>query len=103
MTKPKGDYGEYVYNLACINPASTKLVFSECGYGCNGDSDVPIDGVRNQIVNNKVIKVIFYLRDGGFSSTSALEEMKYLQTVVVPYMTQMIPSGAILGTEYRHV
>lgn len=103
LTKPKGDYGEYVYNLACINPASTKLVFSECGYGCNGDSDVPIDGVRNQIVNNKVIKVIFYLRDGGFYSTSALEEMKYLQTVVVPYMTQMIPSGAILGTEYRHV
>ena len=72
-----------------------------------GDNTVegktPIDGVTNQIVNNKVVKVIFYIRDDNFYSKTALEEIKYLESVVVPYMTQMMPSGVILGTEYRFV
>jgi hypothetical protein len=59
-----------------------------------------IDGCTNQIVNNKIVKIIFYLRNDSFYSKSALEEMKYLQSIVVPYMNQVIPSGAILETCY---
>lgn len=105
---------KYEYNLSTINPKTIgvePVVGSSVGYGwmhkpC-GDNTVegetPIDGVTNQIVNNKVVKVIFYIRDDNFYSKTALEEIKYLESVVVPYMTQMMPSGAILGTEYRFV
>lgn len=104
---------KYEYNLSTINPKTIGVepVDSDSvGYGriqpC-GDNTVEgkthIDGVTNQIVNNKVVKVIFYIRDDNFYSKTALEEIKYLESVVVPYMTQMMPSGAILGTEYRFV
>lgn len=105
---------KYEYNLSTINPKTIGVepVDSDSvGYGwmhkpC-GDNTVegktPIDGVTNQIVNNKVVKVIFYIRDDNFYSKTALEEIKYLESVVVPYMTQMMPSGVILGTEYRFV
>lgn len=102
------------YNLSTINPETTTIKPVEggtVGYGwmhkpCGEnevEGKVPIDGMTNQIVNNKVIKIIFYIRDNNFYSKTALEEIKYLESVVVPYMTQLIPSGAILGTEYRYV
>lgn len=102
--------GEALYNLSLINPLNSKVEVSESGYGwmtkgCYSNSvegSVPVDGVRNQIVNNKVVKVIFYIRDTSAYTKTALEEIKYLQSVVVPYMTQLMPSGAILGTEYRY-
>lgn len=97
------------YNLLSINPLHNKIEISENGYGkptnnCNLDSDYTkdIDGVTNQIVNNKVVKIIFYIRNTSAYTKTALEEIKYLQSVVVPYMTQLMPSGAILGTEYRY-
>lgn len=105
---------KYEYNLSTINPKTIGVEpvdRDSVGYGwmhkpC-GDNTVegktPIDGVTNQIVNNKVVKVIFYIRDDNFYSKTALEEIKYLESVVVPYMTQMMPSGVILGTEYRFV
>ena len=100
------------YNLSTINPkASTVQQVGDgtVGYGwmhkpCGGndvEGSVPIDGVTNQIVNNKVVKVIFYIRDDNFYTKTAMEEIKYLESVVVPYMTQMMPSNAILGVEYR--
>ena len=105
---------KYEYNLSTINPKTIGVEpvdGSSVGYGwmhkpCVGNTvegETPIDGVTNQIVNNKVVKVIFYIRDDNFYSKTALEEIKYLESVVVPYMTQMMPSGAILGTEYRFV
>ena len=105
---------KYEYNLSTINPKTIGVepVDSDSvGYGwmhkpCSGNTvegETPIDGVTNQIVNNKVVKVIFYIRDDNFYSKTALEEIKYLESVVVPYMTQMMPSGVILGTEYRFV
>lgn len=119
------DYGNYEYslddelnnceyNLSTINPKAIGVASNggnSVGYGwmskpCNGNTvegETPIDGITNQIVNNKVVKVIFYIRDDNFYSKTALEEIKYLESVVVPYMTQMMPSGAILGTEYRFV
>lgn len=105
---------KYEYNLSTINPKTIGVepVDSDSvGYGwmhkpCGGNTvegKTPIDGVTNQIVNNKVVKVIFYIRDDNFYSKTALEEIKYLESVVVPYMTQMMPSSVILGTEYRFV
>lgn len=102
------------YNLSSINPKAIKIKpvsNNAIGYGwmyksCNENNvegKVPIDGVTNQIVNNKLIKIIFYLRDNNFYSKTALEEIKYIESVVIPYMTQLIPSGAILGTEFRYI
>ena len=97
------------YNLLNVNPLHNKIEISENGYGqptsnCDLDSNYAkgIDGVTNQIVNNKIVKIIFYIRDTSAYAKTALEEIKYLQSVVVPYMTQLMPSGAILGTEYRY-
>ena len=106
----------HFYNLLDIDPSSVGVNFmssnNQKGYGwmydfSNGNSDnsivsrpTDIDGVTNQIMNTKVIKIIFYIRDDNFYSKTALEEVKYLQSVVVPYMAQMIPSGAILKADY---
>lgn len=108
------ELNKYEYNLSTINPKTIGVQSvdgNSVGYGwmskpCDDNTvegETPIDGVTNQIVNNKVVKVIFYIRDDNFYSKTALEEIKYLESVVVPYMTQMMPSGAILGTEYRFV
>ena len=98
------------YNLTSVNPSSVEIGIetSQKGYGelfgfSDGDkieANTDIDGVTDQIMNNKIVKIIFYIRNDNFYSKEALEEVKYLQSVVVPYMTQMLPSGIILMTEY---
>lgn len=109
-TDEKNKYKEISYNLTSVNPSNTEVDIEtpKKGYGelfgfCEDDkieTNTDIDGVTDQIMNNKIIKVIFYIRNNNFYSKEALEEVKYLQSIVVPYMTQMLPSGAILMTEY---
>ena len=58
------------------------------------------DPVTNQIVNNKRMKIVFNMKY-NFASEEGQKELKYIDEVVMNYLTQMIPSTVIFETEYR--
>ena len=58
------------------------------------------DDVTNQIVNNKRIKIIFNMKK-SFASKEGQEELKYIDKVVMNYLTQMLPSTVITDIEYN--
>jgi hypothetical protein len=86
------------YNLSSIRMDDDDI--SGITYGKMTTSNA-IDGVTNQIVNNKVFKITFYMKKGTLYSVDNLEETKYLQSVIVPYLEQMMPSGVITMFDYK--
>lgn len=76
-----------------INRTSDKLKLI-----CKG---AEIDASNYQIVNTKVMTITFYLKSADELSKEYQEEIKYYQSVVMPYVEQMIPSTAILNVVYE--
>jgi len=70
---------------------------SNCGDNVPGTKD----GVTNQIVNTKRIDIEFFLNSSDEYSNEWLEEVKYIDSVILPYLTQMIPSNVILTVKYK--
>lgn len=68
------------------------------------DTATPIDASTNQIVNNKRLKMKVYLRNKNwafnYENNDGLCEVKYLDEIVIPYITQMIPSSTIFEVQY---
>ncbi len=54
----------------------------------------------NEILNTKFMKITFYLHNEAFSQQGQCE-MKYLDDIVMNYLTQMIPSTTILQIRYE--
>ena len=91
------------YNLSCSS--------SECGwiedknpYGewikkLPEESKKKVDDVTNQIVNNKIFDITFRLHNDWYTKQGQ-EELKYIDEVVMNYLTQMVPSTAILRVRY---
>jgi len=65
----------------------------------NIDSQKDIDDVTNQIMNNKRLTIKFYLHNKWYSKEGQCE-IKYLDTVVMNYLAQMIPSTTIFDVQY---
>ncbi len=59
-----------------------------------------IDNERDQIVNTKRMEITFYIKAKDEYSPEWLEEVKYIDSVVLPYLTQMIPSTVIWSVKY---
>lgn len=59
------------------------------------------DGVTAQIINTKIVKIDFYLQADNLYSQAGQEEVKYIQTKVLPYVEQMMPSTAILKIHFH--
>ena len=62
--------------------------------------------ITNQIFNTKVIRITFKLHNNLFANSGAKKgqgdcEMKYIDDIVMNYLTQMIPSTAILQIRYE--
>ena len=58
-----------------------------------------IDEITNHILNNKRITIKFYLHNEWHSNPGQCE-VKYLDSVVMNYLSQMIPSTAIVDIQY---
>ena len=58
------------------------------------------DSVTNQIVNNKRIKIKFNMKN-KFDTKAGQIELKYIDDIVMNYLTQMIPSTVITEIEYN--
>ena len=61
--------------------------------------DTPIDSVCNQVMNNKRFTITFFLHN-SWESKNGQCEIKYLDDVVMNYLTQMIPSTTIVDIRY---
>lgn len=59
-----------------------------------------IDEVTDQIVNVKRMEIEFFIKNGKEYSKEWLEEVKYIDSVIMPYLTQMIPSSTIWRVKY---
>jgi hypothetical protein len=68
---------------------------------CGDDAPGTKDGVTNQIVNTKRVDIDFYLNSVHEYSVEWLEEVKYIDAVILPYLTQIIPSNIILTVNYK--
>lgn len=58
-----------------------------------------IDEITNQILNNKRLTIKFYLHEPWYTNRGQCE-LKYLDDIVMNYLTQMIPSTAIVEIKY---
>lgn len=58
-----------------------------------------IDEITNQVVNNKRLNIKFYLHN-PWQSNKGQCEIKYLDDIVMNYLTQMIPSTSIVEIQY---
>ena len=58
-----------------------------------------MDEVTNQIVNNKIFDITFRLHNKWYTKEGQ-EELKYIDDVVMNYLTHMIPSTTILRIKY---
>ena len=58
--------------------------------------------ITNQIFNTKVIRITFKLHKQLFSDGQGDCEMKYIDDIVMNYLTQMIPSTTILQIRYTN-
>lgn len=59
------------------------------------------DDVTNQIVNNKRLKIRFFMKSCDFASKDGQIELKYMDKIVMNYLTQMLPSTVITEIEYN--
>ena len=59
-----------------------------------------IDESTNQILNNKRISVIFNLHNDWYTNEGQTE-VKYLDSIVMNYLTQVLPSTVIVDIYYR--
>ena len=101
----------------------TNLMFNEISGNTSSDSeytifddeeykdftdDSTIDdttyGYTEQIVNTKVVDITFNIDDvqNDIEYSNNLIMTKYLDSVIIPYLTQMIPSNTILNVYYKY-
>ena len=60
-----------------------------------------IDEVTNQVLNNKRFTIKFYLHNDWYTNKGQ-SELKYLDSIVMNYLTQMIPSTTIVDIQYTY-
>lgn len=89
------------YNLQHIHTIDKDSSSIKYGESYSVIDDEKIDGVTNQIINTKRFGLTFYLRsqDSAYNRDS-LEEIKYIDSVVLPYIEQVIPSTIICDVNY---
>lgn len=84
------------YNTSTVSP----IIGGNSYYGSKLSSGASIDGVTNQIMNTKCTDITFYLRTPDYYSKEGIEEIKYIDNVILNYLTQLLPSTSINKVEY---
>jgi hypothetical protein len=82
-----------------INKLRYGEYYTKFGEDGNYDSKI-IDNERDQIVNTKRMEIEFYIKGNKEYSPEWLEEVKYIDSVILPYISQMIPSTVIWSVKY---
>lgn len=95
------------YSSGTTTPSNIYTIFdsNEVYSGFSGESKISgyTLGYSEQIVNTKVVDIIFYIdKSKKEYSSHNLITTKYLDSVIIPYLTQMIPSNTILNIEFKY-
>lgn len=113
---PSGYSGETVVSgVSNIHSDETYSSYEEIDENVKKPEGLPFDSAtswdfsavtdnENCIVNTKVVELKFFVTredDGDLLSVSNIERIKYIDDVVMPYASQMIPSGAIVKIKYE--
>lgn len=103
-----GNYQTYVYDKKKNDNVLTSITYSSLNdmdcrkYSGNTmiykNVDVN-DGVTNQIINTKRMSITFFV--DKFSKDYTWTQIKYIDDVVMNYLTQLIPSTAIVDIKYK--
>ena len=98
--------GSVSYDLDNGNYIKNTIRKTELGLGTLNKmyygNDGVVDGVTNQIVNTKRVDIDFYLNSRVEYSKEWLEEVKYIDSVILPYVEQMLPSTIIVTVNYKN-
>ena len=73
----------------------------EDGLENNEDFSGKINSVTDQIVNTKRMEIDFFIKYAKEYTKEWLEEVKYIDSIILPYLTQMMPSGVICRVNYK--
>lgn len=103
-----GNYQTYVYDKKKNDNVLTSITYSSLNdmdcrkYSSNTmiykNVDVT-DKVTNQIINTKRMSITFFV--DKFSKDYTWTQIKYIDDVVMNYLTQLIPSTAIVDIKYK--
>lgn len=103
-----GNYQTYVYDKKKNDNVLTSITYTSLNdmdcrkYSGNTmiykNVDVN-DGVTNQIINTKRMSITFFV--DKFSKDYTWTQIKYIDDVVMNYLTQLIPSTAIVDIKYK--
>lgn len=88
-----------VVRKTVIDDNSSNPAISYLKYG-NEIPESAITTVTDQIVNTKRMDIEFYIHNVNMYSKEWLEEVKYIDSVILPYLYQMIPSNVICRIKY---
>lgn len=105
------DYDAYAKIISAVSQNASACTIIDDTYDdgrfvCSGATP---DGYTAQIVNTKVISITINVlgwancknEEDRMLTKDVMEEIKYYQDVVMPYVAQMIPSTAILKVNYK--
>lgn len=82
-----------------VNSLAYGNVYNERGEEGNYDTSI-IDKVTDQIVNTKRMEIEFFIKNRDEYSAEWLSEVKYIDSVILPYLSQVIPSTVIWTVKY---
>jgi hypothetical protein len=92
---------EHSYSMPNV-PRKPVLSFDNVDVQFYGEgTEGTVDGITNQIVNTKRVDIDFFITSETPYSNEWLEEVKYIDSVILPYLTQMIPSTVICTINYK--
>lgn len=103
-----GNYQTYVYDKKKNDNVLTSITYSSLNdMDCRKYSDNTMiyknvdvtDKVTNQIINTKRMSITFFV--DKFSKDYTWTQIKYIDDVVMNYLTQLIPSTAIVDIKYK--
>ena len=84
---------------------TTKYIYCNSSYkfipsGNPYETKLKSDSITNQIINNKRLTIKFKI-GYGYNTTNGQAKLKFIDEIVMNYLTQLIPSTTIVGVEYE--
>jgi len=91
-------YGNIVRKAIIDDSLGNKVVINNLKY--ENDGSTIDDSSTYQIVNTKRVEIEFFIKNKQEYSKEWLEETKYIDSIILPYLTQVIPSNIICSVKY---
>lgn len=91
----KDDNGKQIEKINPIYNSANNIIIS----------GIDTTNITDQIINTKRVDIIFnlHVREESKFSQKGLEEKKYITSIIMPYLEQMLPSNIIFKIGYKYL